>query len=134
YLLNDFFAQRQEPLHLVGSSAGAWRFACYAHPKAAETSLAFAKAYQNICYGKDMTTAEITSHSRALLDVIYEDEASSRAAADNPIMKLHLVAARAKHLNRTTNRMTQMMGLTSTALANGISRRFLGSFFERVVF
>ena len=30
YLAGDFFRHKQEPLRLLGSSAGAWRMACYA--------------------------------------------------------------------------------------------------------
>src|SRR5699024_1335468 len=134
YLFGEYFADRETPLHVVGSSAGAWRFACFAHPNPAKASAEFAHAYQHICYRENMTTAEITEHSMGLLDVIYPDEQTSAAAANNPKVKLHVVASRAKNLSSLSNRTAQTTGLVSAAIANGISRRWLGFFFERVVF
>ncbi|HLR17578.1 MAG TPA: patatin-like phospholipase family protein [Alcanivoracaceae bacterium] len=134
YIFGEYFSAREKPLHIVGSSAGAWRFACFAHPNPAKASADFAHAYQHICYHKDMTTAEITEHSMGLLDVIYPDEATSTAAATNPHIKLHVVASRAKNLSSLNNRAAQTVGLVGAAVANGISRRWLGYFFERVVF
>lgn len=134
YLFGEYFAEREAPLHVVGSSAGAWRFACFAHPNPAQASANFAHAYQHIRYRKNMSTAEITEHSMSLLDAIYPDEEASAAAATNPKVKLHIVASRAKNLSALTSRPAQTAGLISAAVANGISRRWLGYFFERVVF
>lgn len=134
YLFGEFFASRREPLPVVGSSAGAWRFACLAQEDPAQASRDFAHAYQHICYPKGMTVKEITTHTRQLLDVIFSRPNSEAYAANNPVFKLHVVAARAKHLNQSSIRAVQALGLGATAAANALSRRFLGSCFERVVF
>lgn len=134
YLFGEFFAERQTPLHVVGSSAGTWRFACFAQENPAQTSRDFAHAYQHICYPKDMAREDITPHTRRLLDVIFNHKGSDAFAANNEKIKLHIVAARAKHLNGLENRAAQATGLVSAGLANVASRRLLGLFFERTVF
>lgn len=134
YLFGEFFAQREAPLHVMGSSAGAWRFACFAQENPAQTSRDFAHAYQHITYPKGMSHHEITQHTRDLLGVIFNHKNSADYAANNSKIKLHIVAARAKHINALDNRAAQTAGLLGTALANGISRRLLGCFFERTVF
>ncbi len=134
YLFGEYFAERPEPLHVVGSSAGAWRFACFAQENPAQASRDFAHAYQHICYPKGMSHQEITTHTRGLLDVIFSHKNSAEYAANNSKIKLHIVAARAKHLNGATSRAAQTTGLVSAALANSVSRHLLGYFFERTVF
>ena len=63
YLVTEFFNGRQKPLQLLGSSAGAWRFGCYAQADPAAASRRFCDAYRTLCYAKDASIAEITATS-----------------------------------------------------------------------
>ncbi len=135
HLFGDFFAgERAEPLHLIGSSAGAWRFACFAQANPAAASRRFAEAYQHICYAPGMGFEDITRHTHTLLDVVLPDDAAAKQVLTNPHIKLNLIAARARGLNAARARGLQAAGLGLTALANAVHRRALGGFFERVLF
>lgn len=134
YLFGDFFNDRSTPLHLIGSSAGAWRFACFAQTDPAAASRRFAEAYQNICFAPGMSFAEITRHTHGLLDAVLPDDTAIQQVVNNPVIKLNLIAARARGINAARQRALQAAGLGLTALANALHRRTLGSFFERVLF
>ena len=135
YLFGEFFAgPRETPLHLIGSSSGAWRFACFAQADPAAASRRFAEGYQQICFRPGMSFDEITRHTHTLLDVVLPDAAACQQVLANPHIKLNLIATRARGLNAARARALQAAGLGLTALANAIHRRALGGFFERVLF
>lgn len=135
YLFGDFFAgERDTPLHLIGSSAGAWRFACFAQSEPAKASRRFAEAYQHICYAPGMNFTDITRHTHTLLDVVLPDDAAQQQVLANRNIKLNLIAARARGINAARHRAFQAAGLGLTALANAVHRRALGGFFERILF
>lgn len=134
FLFGEFFADRQTPLHLIGSSAGAWRFSCFAQRDPAAASRRFAEGYQHICYAPGMSFDDITRHTHGLLDVVLPDAEAVAAVINNPVIKLNLIACRAKGLNASLNRAAQMAGLLMTATANAVSRRSLGAFYERTLF
>jgi hypothetical protein len=134
YLLADFFAGRTKPLHLLGSSAGAWRFACYAQADPVAASKRFANAYSTICYPAGADIAEVTRISAAIIDEVFQSEQQITEVLNNPVMKLNLIVAKAKGLNRSKRKLWQAAGLTLAAGANLLSRRYLQHFYQRVQF
>lgn len=134
YLCGEFFRDRRRPLHLIGSSAGAWRFACLSRKEPLAASRAFAHAYAGVRFPRGADVATVTRLSRAILDAALPDAGAVREVLDNPVMRLNLVAARARHINGTRNRFLQAAGLGLTAAMNLAHRRTLGLFFERVLF
>src|SRR5690554_8099986 len=68
YLMAKWFADRKEPLHLLGTSAGAWRLSCYAQndPIATLARLEVAYLYQQ--YPDKATSAEIWKAIEIILD------------------------------------------------------------------
>ena len=134
YLLTEFFAGRTKPLHLLGSSAGAWRFACYAQADPVAASQRFAKAYSTICYPKGSDIAEVTNISAAIVDEVFQTEQQVSEVLDNPVMKLNLIVAKAKGISRSQRKLWQAAGLTLAAGANLLNRRNLQHFYQRVHF
>lgn len=134
YLFGEFFADRQTPLHLLGSSSGAWRFVCFARPDSVAASRAFARAYQNIQYPPGMGPAEITRRSLQLLDTVLPDQLVAQQVVNNPVIRLNLIVARARRITAARHRGLQAMGLGLAATANLFHRKALGAFFERVLF
>ncbi len=133
YLMGEFFAGRRQPLHLLGSSAGAWRLACLAHsdPLAAIERLAVHYSAQR--YSAHPDRREISAEARRLLDrVLGEDGAGAIAA--NPVMRLNIVADRSRGWMRHEHRLVLGSALGLCGLANVASRRTLRWFFERVIF
>lgn len=134
YLFGVFFKNRQEPLDVIGSSSGAWRFACFASADAVTRSSAFAHAYQHIHYPPGSNTRDITERSLTLLDSVLPDSDTCAEILSHPFVRLHLVVAQAKGINRTRDRRLQAAALGVTAMANAVSRQALGLFFHRVMF
>lgn len=134
YLLGTFFNKRTKPLHLLGSSAGAWRFACYAQQDSVAASARFAKAYSEICFPKDADIRLITQISQAVIDDILPSAAHIQQVLTHPVMKLNLIVDRARGLNKSHNKLLQGSGLLLTAGANLLNRRLLRHFYQRIHF
>ncbi len=134
YLLAEFFKGRTQPLHLLGSSAGAWRFACYAQTDAVAASSRFAKAYSEVCYPKGADIRLISRISQAIIDEVLPTEQHLAQVLDNPVMKLNIIVDRARGLNKSASPLLQGAGLMLTASANLVSRRWLKHFYQRVHF
>lgn len=134
YLFADFFAGRNKPLHILGSSAGAWRFACFAQADPVAASQRFCQAYSHITYPKAADTRLITQISAAIIDEVFPTEQHVQQVLDNPIVKLNLVVAKARRLSAARSKFLQAGGLTLAAGANLVNRKHLQHFFQRVLF
>lgn len=134
YLFGDFFNGRQEILHILGSSAGAWRFACFAQADPVAASQRFCQAYANVTYPSGANTALITQISAAIIDDVFPTSEHIRQVVANPLVKLNLVVARARRISAVRAKLLQMGCLALAAGANLISRKNLQYFFQRVLF
>ncbi len=132
YLTSSFFKDRSTPLDLIGSSAGSWRFACYAQQDAASASQRFCEAYRTITYPKNASVREVTAISATVLDAVFPTDAHVEQVVHNPQVHLNFVVARAR-LKAKAN-VSQLAGLTLAAGANLINRRALAAFYERIIF
>lgn len=134
YLFGDFFKQRNTPLHILGSSAGAWRFACFAQADPVAASKRFCQAYSTIYYPKDADAQLISDISAKIIDDVFPDEQHLQQVLDNPYIKLNLVVAKARRISSARNKLLQAGGLTLAAGANLINRKHLRHFYQRVLF
>lgn len=134
YLITDFFAKRQRPLHLLGSSAGAWRFSCYAQQDAAAASQRFAEAYSNICYPPGASLAEVTRLSHNIIDQVLPTAEHCQQVLQHPVMKLNIIVDRARGLAAARHPLFQGVALAAAATANLLSRGNLRHFYQRVHF
>jgi hypothetical protein len=133
YLFGEFFANRTDPLNLIGSSAGAFRAACFAQndPVAAITRLA--KYYSETSYEDDVTPLAISNSARALLDKVC-DEHGAQEIIDNPIFKAHFLVAKSNGLVASERKPLQIAGLVKSYALNRMNRRLLTKQYERFVF
>lgn len=134
YLAAEFFQGRQKPLQLLGSSAGAWRFGCYAQADPAAASRRFCDAYRTLCYAKDASIAEITATSATVMDAVFPTQDHLQQVIDNPVFRLNFIVARSRKLNSGRGKAAQIGALTLTAAANLVSRKTLGLFYQRYLF
>lgn len=132
-LISEFFSGRQSPLNLVGSSAGAFRFACLTQPDPVAAINRLAKDYSETVYSDKPTIDEISVKAVVLLERMLPEE-NRQKMADNPLFVPHLIAVRCRGLLAPENRAIQYPGLLLSALANSVSRKQLGKFYERFVF
>ena len=133
FIFPEFFKGRTRPLDIIGSSAGAFRFACFAQndPLAAINRLA--ERYSQTVYSDKPTAQEITLSGRKLLDYVLGDKGIEEIVS-NPVFKAHFVVARCKGLTRFEAKPIQLAGLAASAGANAIKRKWLDKFYQRYFF
>ena len=121
------------PVHLIGTSIGSWRFACYAQKDPVKAIERFEDAYIHQRYSDAPDIREITAKSREILDVILGDSGREEIL-DNPNLRTHIMTVRARHIAATERPHVLAATLLAAASLNAISRRTLGWFFERALF
>ncbi len=121
------------PVHLIGTSIGAWRFACYAQRDPLAAITRFEDAYIEQSYSDNPDIEEITAKSREILEVILGDDGVDEILS-NPALRTHVIAVRARHLAAAEQPLVLGTGLMLAASLNALSRRTLGWFFERALF
>ncbi len=133
YLFGEFFKDRKEALHTIGSSAGSWRLACLAQKDPVAAINRLAHFYSNERYSKRASTNEISDKADLLLQKVL-GESGAREIVENPIIQSHFIVARAKGFAASENRLLQLLGLLSAAGFNAASANTLKLFFERYIF
>lgn len=121
------------PVHLVGSSIGAWRLACYAQAEPLAALARFEEAYLEQSYSDRPTAAEITGKTREILTRMLGDSGESDIVA-HPSLRLHVLTVKSGLLTSSERRLALTAGLAAAAVANAINRRSLGAFFSRGLF
>ncbi|MCV2885164.1 patatin-like phospholipase family protein [Aestuariibacter sp. AA17] len=133
YIFPEFFANRSTPLDIVGSSAGAFRFACFSQHDPLGAINRLADRYSHTVYSDKPTAREITQKGMALLDYVLQEEGVSEIV-NNPNIHAHFVVARCRGLTQFELRPLQLAGLAASAGANLVKRRWLQRFYQRYVF
>lgn len=121
------------PVHLVGTSIGAWRFACYAQDDPVAAIGRFEDAYIGQSYSDKPDIHEITARSREILQTVL-GESGTREVLDHPVLRTHILAVRARNLAAFDARPLLGAALAVAASLNAIDRRLLAVFFERALF
>jgi hypothetical protein len=132
-LLTKGILGRANAVHLIGSSAGAWRFAAWLQPQAAESYRKLIDAYINLKYFRDDTPQTVLKKLTGLINEYLEDDALSFALA-NKKYRLSIITARSRGLVAFENLWLQKIGLVTCYLFNYFSRNNIYHFAERVVF
>lgn len=133
YIFPEFFAGRTRPLNIIGSSAGAFRFACFAQNDPLSAINRLAERYSHTVYSDKATAKEITAKGMSLLDYVL-GENGCEEIINNPIIKAHFIVAKCKGLTQYEVKPLQITGLIASASANVIKRRWLENFYQRYLF
>ena len=121
------------PVHLIGSSIGSWRFACYAQADPAAAIKRFETAYLEQSYSEKPDIHEITAKSREILSTVLGDHGVAEILS-NPLFRTHIMAVRSRHIMGSENSTLLALGLITAATLNAVSRSTLGWSFERALF
>ncbi len=132
-IVPEFFKNRTKPLDLVGSSAGAFRFACLAQENPVETISILADRYSHTVYNEKPDIHEISDKAEVLLAEILAGDRTNQIL-NNPVIKSHFITVRCKGLIARERQPGLTMGLLSSAVSNSIKRKHLGKYYTRVVF
>jgi hypothetical protein len=132
-LFGSWFRERRQPLHLLGSSIGSWRFAAdsCADPVAAIDRME--EAYIHQSYARQPTPREISEKSRAIIDFTLGTD-GPREVLGHPVNRLSLLAVRSRHLLASSRRLPLALGLTAAVTANLVTRHSLRWFFQQTLF
>jgi hypothetical protein len=132
-ILDTIVPRLAGPVHLVGSSIGAWRFSCYARSDPLAAIDRFEDAYIEQSYSEAPDIHEITAKSREILRFVLGDSGIAEILS-HPIFRTHVMTVRSRHLGSADNPLLLGAALLGAASCNAISRASLGWFFERVLF
>ena len=132
FLFGDFFHRTERSINLLGTSAGGWRFASLGQLDPVAASDLFARLYSHQTYSEKPDVAEITREAKKLLAEYVPDKAVHEIISQSKFLH-HMIVARCHGLTATENKL-QALGLLTSAAANTFNRRWLGKFYERVVF
>lgn len=132
-LARRFVAGRRAPLHMFGTSIGAFRHSCHAHRDPLGAFDRFQEAYVGQAYETKPTPQEVTDVSRRILDLLLSGGGTDEMLG-HPTVRLHVGTVRSRGLTASESKPVLAAGLGLAATANALSRRTLGFFFERVIF
>jgi len=133
YLISQLVPRLVAPVHLLGSSIGAWRFACYAQQDPLAAIDRFEQAYVSQSYSAKPDMHEISAKSRDILTLLMPDGAAQEILS-HATLRTHIMTVRARHLAASDNSILLGAALSAAATLNTLSRATLGWFFERALF
>ena len=132
-ILESIVPKLDGPVHLLGSSIGAWRFACYAQNDPIAAIDRFEQAYIGQSYSDSPDIHEITSTSREIVKIVLADDAHAQILS-HPVFRTHIMTVRARHIAASENHVVLAAALVAAASLNVLHRKLLGLFFERALF
>ena len=132
-ILADLAPKLREPVHLIGTSIGAWRFACYAQSDPLAAIERFERSYIEQTYSDNPDIHEITSKTRAVMKTVLGRN-GAQEILENPLFRSHVMAVRSRRMTSSENRWLLGAGLIVAASMNIVNRKTLGCFFERALF
>ncbi|MFT5162502.1 MAG: hypothetical protein ACI9FJ_001078 [Alteromonadaceae bacterium] len=133
YMFGEFFKGRAQPLNIIGSSAGAFRAACFTQQDPVRAISQLAKDYSETIYSDRAKPEEITQKARALLERLFSDNAIDEII-NNKVFKAHFIVAKSNGLVARENKVLQGLGLVKSVVSNRISRSLLKHQYERFIF
>ncbi|MEO0422704.1 MAG: patatin-like phospholipase family protein [Pseudomonadota bacterium] len=121
------------PVFTLGSSIGAWRFACLGQADPLAAIDRFEAAYLAQTYSERPDSDEITARSHDILDTLFGHQGVGEIL-EHPVLRTNIMCVRSRHLTATEGAAVLGPALGAAALSNLLSRRSLGAFFERALF
>lgn len=123
---------REQALDLMGTSAGAWRMACYAQQDSFAALQRLTTAYIEQSYSEKPSGDEILSSCRNMVN----DMLGTVGCDDilqHPTSRFHLITTQCHGLAAKQSRLWQGLGIIIAALGNLVSRKTLALQFTRIV-
>ena len=127
-VLADVLSHRKGPVHLLGSSSGAWRFLAYCQPDPIGSLANLEEAYIEANWNKKQTPAALTAAAKGILDAY-----ARPVLADNSF-RLHVITALCRGPAAFESAPLQFLGLLSAALLGWLGRPWMGLLVARQLF
>jgi len=123
----------QGTVHMIGTSIGAWRMACFGQADPLAAIDRFETAYLEQTYSERPDREEISRRTADILDTVLGDRGADEILS-HPVLRTHVMTVRSRGLAASERPATLMAGLAAAAGLNAMSRRTLGLMFDRVLF
>ena len=137
FIFGDWLAQTSHEVHLVGASIGAWRMAtaCLNNSVGGFEQLEHDYIRQDYALkpGERFPSANTVSEDfgRSLAR-FYAGKVAD--VLNHPRYKLHIITSRGRHILRREHKVATPLGYLGAFLSNGVHRKAMGAWLERVVF
>ena len=132
-IFSQWFSGRTRPLHLFGTSIGAWKFAAAAQTNCREAFERLKHAYIHQHYKGRVSAVQIYKETRRIMNEFLTHQAIDEIL-DHPWIRIGFSAARCKGLIGSNHSAVQAMGVGQAFALNAISRKLQQFCFERVLF
>lgn len=132
-LFSQWFAPRNHPLFLIGSSIGSWRFAAVSTNNPISVIKNFQSAYIQQSFKSKPTSTQVSHTSAAVLNA-YLGNKEVHEVLHHPYIRLNIMAVHSKWPVTSDKKALLSAGLASSFIANILSRKLLRVFFKRTVF
>ena len=132
-LFGEWFQGRHEPLFLIGSSIGSWRFAAASRRDPIAALDHFESAYIHQAYTTKPSPAEVSRKSQDIMDTFLGDNGPDEVLT-HPYHRLNLVAVKSRNLLNFDHSLPLALGLVAAIGGNLISRKLLRLFFSQTLF
>ncbi|MBF0243286.1 MAG: hypothetical protein HQK64_12535 [Desulfamplus sp.] len=141
FLFSEWFAKRAsclsqnpDPLFLLGSSAGAWRFAAASQNNPKKSLKNLAESYINQTYSIKPNLDEIDDECSKILSGFIDDNGIVQIL-NHPYCRINFLSVRSKFMGSGSDKISVLASSISVAaLANLFDRKNLAHFFTRVLF
>lgn len=131
-IFGDWLKPAVQPIHLIGSSVGAWRFANACRDDPAAALKKFAQLYTAQRYPKGANARYVADSVRDVLAQMFDGAEAEIVAANK--YRLHIIAARGIGPLKRDAGLATKGAFSLAVLANLIGRKHLRHFFARTVF
>ncbi len=132
-IFSQWLGSRKNPLSLIGTSIGSWRFAAASTGHPMESIEQFQSAYIHQSYQSKPTMEQVSHTSAAVLNTYLGDK-KVHDILNHPYLRLNIITVRSKWPVASDNKALLAAGLAAAVIANSVSRNLLKCFFERVLF
>ncbi|OKY28012.1 hypothetical protein [Thalassotalea sp. PP2-459] len=133
FIFGEFFKNTTQTINLVGSSAGAFRFAALSQHDPVTAITALAEIYSETVYSKNADAVEVTDKAKALLDAVFSEQGIEESL-NHPVFKPHFIVAKCRGLTSYDHKIPQILGLIGSILLNRVNRGLLAKQYQRFVF
>lgn len=132
-IFSQWFPGRTRPLHLFGTSIGAWKFAAAAQTNCQEAFDRLKHAYTHQHYKGRVSAGQIARETRRIMDEFLTNQAIDEIL-NHPWIRIGFSAVRCKGLIGSKHSLVQAIGVGQAFSLNAISRKLQQFCFERVLF
>ena len=132
-LFGEYFKGRTKTLNLLGSSAGAFRAACFAQSDPVAAITRMAESYSKTVYSEKAKADEITAKAKEIIDYTMAPYGVDEILA-NDVIKTHFLVNKVSGLAGCENKLCQSLGLIKSIVLNRFDRKLLASQYQRYVF